>query len=246
MAHIPFGSIIIETFDTIIIGTILFSIIKQYRKRKAEILKTLIITYIFIFLGVFSSFIGRFIVYITKVPGENTHVYTIVANIFSLVGSFFMMGFSYQLFIRRKKHILSIFALLTGFDEGVLFYNLAFYRKYEQGSYATQIYFVAATLTSLIMGAMFLIIFIYGNKAVKNEQNRVKKISIQAISTYGLFAFISLILFAVDSLISPDFEHYLITYYLGWSFIIIASIIAYVGYFQPKWFQKIMSKSKEK
>ncbi|MHA1686733.1 MAG: hypothetical protein ACTSYD_10055, partial [Candidatus Heimdallarchaeaceae archaeon] len=215
--------------------------LKRYLERKIKVILLLLLSFVFTLLGIATSFSGRLIVYMTNWQAQYTHIFVIPAEILILFGVLAMFYFSDIIFdFAYSRELISIASVCTGVTIGMLIYNGIFYPIYAYGTQPAKIYFIASVSNAITIGGMYLTIFFFGMHRSRTEKSIIKKRSIELISSYGVLAFMALILFSIDALISYNFNDYLPTYYFGWILVLLAIIGAYLGYFLPTWFKRII------
>ena len=241
MANIPMGSVILEGVCTAFMTFITIKTLKRYLERKLKVILLLLLSFVFTLLGIATSFLGRLIVYTANWQAKYTHVFVIPAEILILFGVLTMFYFSDIIFdFAYSRILISIASVTTGITIGMLIYNGIFYPVYSYGTEPAKIYFIASIFNAITIGGMYLTIFLFGIYRSKGEKNILRKRSTEIISSYGILAFLSLVMFSIDALISYDFTHYLATYYFGWILVLLAIIGAYLGYFLPTCFKRII------
>lgn len=243
MANIPVGPVIIEGIASVFMFITLWSTILKYRERKIREVLLLLLSFGFTFIGIFNDFIGRLLVYSLNWNAKYTHPFAVIDFIFVLLGVLIMFYFSDLVFeFNKGTNLLRLFSALTGLTIGVELYNLIYYPIYDYGTQPAKIYFIASVFYAITVGGMYIIIFLFGIRRAKVQQDRIKRIGTRIIASYGLWALITVVMMAIDAIVSESFSEYKLTYYIAWVMIILAIIGAYTGYFMPEWFKKLLSK----
>ncbi len=167
------------------------------------------------------------------------------AVVFSTLASFFFFAFGLEVFgknPRRAKRSKFIFGIFD-FPAGIMVFLGKIMRPYWTqevlglmplydvlflGGFA--IHFIA----SLYLG---IFLFINTSKLAKVSEERIDRVSFRLMSLSGVSVVGSYLLWIIEGLVSPT--EVSIWGLAGWAFAILISFFMYLGYAQPRFFQKM-------
>ncbi len=239
---VTLGVVLIEGFFVINLIFILVASIRKYAKKRVTLIRKLIMFYLLNFLGFLSSFIGRFIVYTFSVDPFYTHPFAKITWILATIGILYIISFIERLFIGEQDVLTLISSVLIGFNSGIFLYHLSLYPIIEYGT------FESSLLLYCQMYHLFTILICYGFfvniilRALKVTKARVNRITAFVMLAHVFFMLTGVIFLILDVLYNPDVRGYIIHHYLSFGSFIVSANLSYMGYFQPKWFKKLIDR----
>ncbi len=240
MSSIPIGPVIIEGITSFILLILTIQILRRYYSKKSKITLLLYLYFLFLFLAALTSFMGRLIVYTRTLEAYNTRPFAIGAGLFSIIGIFIIVAFAQRLFFSKNRFILHCVSIFQGLSLGYGSYILINYSAYEQVEYEKILFIIASGIHAFFGIICYGLVFYFAFKASRREKDVLRKRCAEAISIYGIVHISAMCFLIFDPLLAKDFSDYTIFYFIGWTMLIIACIIAYIGYIQPWWFKKIV------
>lgn len=239
---VTLGVVLIEGFFVLNLIVILVTSIRKYVKKRVTLIRKLILFYLFIFLGFLSSFIGRFIVFAFSVDPLYTHPFAKIAWILATIGILYIISFIERLFIGEQDVLTLISSVLVGFNSGIFLYHISLYPIIEYGTFESSLFLYCQ------MYHLFAILICYGFfvniviRALKVTKARVNQITAFVMLVHVFFMLTGLVFLILDILYNPDVRAYIIYYYLSFVSFIVSVNLSYIGYFQPKWFKKLIDR----
>ncbi|MHA1303524.1 MAG: hypothetical protein ACTSQE_11025 [Candidatus Heimdallarchaeaceae archaeon] len=240
---IPVSAIVYELIVVIALALMSFFVFRRYFERKKKPVLYLGLGYLFYALGALSSCTGRWLGFFSSVPYTQfsyTDFTTLLGYILMAVGNVFIVAFIDSIFIQKGVDFVIYFAVLNGVTIGLIVPNLAF----EWGLVRAKVGIAAYHLILSI--SIFLILAVLSFREVKLNTKKIAKIGFGLIGAYAIQMILLFASFGADSiLINTDLYSlgYSPAYYFGWSFVVLGTIVGYLGLIMPKWFVKMIKVS---
>lgn len=257
MADLPndpkIGSIIILGFVLIAVFSVVTMLFLKYLNRRKEPALTLAMTFLFWGISGILVFLGFILHYINMpIPAGEIQYSRYGINLgylFSAVSNMFMVLFISQIFSqapmfrRTKKTIPLVNAILNGITIGLIINTLSLSLKtVADGADISEVYNpeypIAQTIYHLLLTFFsFSLLLALSIKERKGASLRWERAGFTFIIFYAISGILIYIMFVLDLVLALMFEIFSMGYtifnYLGWTFAILMSTFAYLGYAMP-------------
>ncbi|MHA1730676.1 MAG: hypothetical protein ACTSU5_01980 [Promethearchaeota archaeon] len=213
--------------------TLIFSIIKRYRERKAPPALFLALTYTTLLLAVFMSAIGRILRLMGAVnlPGGRTLEILAITVSCVLASDVFYLAFTLDVFHEKVTKKANKIVLLTYTIAAALGIAYILTTGLFVVDLTTQIWLIVLAMS---IGVYVLLIFDARRLAAKLEDDLAKR-SLFWVGVSPVCLIFTFALFFLDRMLGADFTP---LYIPAWLFGLLATFAAEIGYLQPEWFKK--------